>query len=82
MIEPDLTAGDDGRDGSRRTACNPQRVLRWSSLYGGDPRRVLVVGCEPATFGPEDEGQMGLSEPVRRLLDEAITLVETLVRQI
>jgi hypothetical protein len=37
-----------------------------------------VVGCEPATLGPE-EGQMGLSEPVEAAVDEAVGLIESLI---
>jgi hydrogenase maturation protease len=43
--------------------------------------RVLLVGCEPATFGPE-EGQMGLSETVEAAVQGAIEMVESLVAEI
>ena len=39
---------------------------------------VSMVGCEPATFGPE-EGQMGLSPAVAAAVDEAVGLIESLV---
>ncbi len=45
------------------------------------PGRVLVVGCEPATFGPEELGQMGLSDPVAAAVPGAIELVERLVAE-
>ena len=48
---------------------------------GGALKRILLVGCEPATLGP-DEGQLGLSEPVQAAVDEAVTLVLDLVREI
>jgi hydrogenase maturation protease len=48
---------------------------------GGPLKRVLLVGCEPGTLGPE-EGQMGLSEPVEAVIDEAVKLVEALVAKI
>jgi hypothetical protein len=41
----------------------------------------LLVGCEPATLGPE-EGQMGLSEPVESAVDEAVKLVQSLITKI
>ena len=44
---------------------------------GGQLKRVLVVGCVPATLGPE-EGQMGLSEPVTAAVDEAVKLIDSL----
>jgi hydrogenase maturation protease len=37
-----------------------------------------VVGCEPATLGPE-EGLIGLSAPVAAAVDEAVALVESLI---
>jgi hydrogenase maturation protease len=40
------------------------------------PRRVLVVGCEPASV---DEG-IGLSAPVSDAVPEAVRLIEELLR--
>ncbi|MEO6458193.1 MAG: hypothetical protein ABIO92_07955, partial [Chloroflexia bacterium] len=47
----------------------------------GRPENVYLVACEPATFGPEDEGQMGLSEPVQAAVGEAISMIETLLAE-
>ncbi len=82
VIEADLTDPGGTGVGMETHNINPMRVLDMVRAYGGDPRRVLVVGCEPATFGPEDEGQMGLSAPVAAVLDDAVRLVESLVQQI
>ena len=60
---------------------NPLAVLRMATNMGGQLKRVLLVGCVPATLGPE-EGQMGLSEPVTVAVDEAAKLVESLVTRI
>jgi hydrogenase maturation protease len=60
---------------------NPLAVLRMAMNMGGQLKRVLLVGCVPATLGPE-EGQMGLSEPVTAAVDEAAKLVESLVTRI
>jgi len=49
---------------------------------GGRPRRVVVVGCEPATLGDELEGSMGLSAPVESAVGGAIALIESLVAKI
>jgi hydrogenase maturation protease len=62
-------------------AMNPLNVLRMAASIGGELKRVLLVGCVPATLGPE-EGQMGLSEPVSAALDEAANLVDSLVTRI
>jgi len=60
---------------------NPLNVLRLAQSMGGPLKRVLLVGCEPGTLGPE-EGQMGLSEPIEGAVDEAVRLVEALVGKI
>jgi hydrogenase maturation protease len=46
---------------------------------GGEQSRVLLVGCEPLDFGPEEEGKLGLSETVQAAVDEAVAMIETLV---
>jgi hydrogenase maturation protease len=48
---------------------------------GAPLRRILLVGCEPATLGPE-EGQMGLSEVVENAVERAVTLTESLVSSV
>jgi hydrogenase maturation protease len=48
---------------------------------GGSLKRVLLVGCEPATLGPE-EGLMGLSEPVTAAVPEAVELVESVIKRV
>jgi hypothetical protein len=48
---------------------------------GGPLKRMLLVGCEPATLGP-DEGLMGLSQPVNGALAEAVNLVESVINKI
>jgi hypothetical protein len=48
---------------------------------GAPLQRILLVGCEPATLGPE-EGQMGLSELVENNVDRAVTLTESLMTRI
>ena len=60
---------------------NPLNVLRMAVSMGGELKRILLVGCVPATLGPE-EGQMGLSEPVSGAVDQGAKLVETLVTRI
>jgi hydrogenase maturation protease len=62
-------------------AMNPMNVLCMATSMGGQLKRVLLVGCVPATLGP-DEGQMGLSEPVSAAVDEALKLINSLVTRI
>jgi hydrogenase maturation protease len=59
-------------------AMNPLSVLRAVKSMGGAPGRVLIVGCEPADLG-SDDGRLGLSEPVKAAVDEAIVMIESLV---
>jgi hydrogenase maturation protease len=84
VIEPDLT--DLNSPGMQHGfvephAVSPVNVLRIAASMGGQLKRVLLVGCVPATLGP-DEGQMGLSEPVTAAVDAAVKLVESLVARI
>jgi hydrogenase maturation protease len=59
---------------------NPMKVLGMVKSMGGQFKRILLVGCEPETFGPE-EGQMGLSAPVEAAVDQAVRIVESLVER-
>ena len=56
---------------------DPVQVLRMVQSLGGQPRRVLVVGCEPASLGGE-EGAMGLSPEVEAAVDPAIEMIQEL----
>jgi hydrogenase maturation protease len=84
VIEPDLGELDEpaGQDVLMEThGMNPLRVLGLVKELGGEPKRIVVVGCEPATTGPE-EGAVGLSEPVRAAVGEAVTIVDSLIAQV
>ena len=54
-------------------------VLQLLNSLGGEVKRMLVVGCEPATVEPEAPGAMGLSAPVRAAVDQAIRVIEHLI---
>lgn len=58
---------------------DPTKVLRVVETLGGGCQRVLLVACEPETFGDEETGAMGLSPPVAAAVDEAVMAVERLV---
>jgi len=75
VLEPRAAVPNEGFEPHRLT---PDHVLAWA-LAGGAPKRLRVVGCEPATFAPSEEG--GLSEPVELAVKEAVGLVEALVRK-
>lgn len=84
VIEPDVKALNDP-DASHATveahSMNPESVLRMARAMNIEVKNILLVGCEPETFGGE-EGQMGLSASVESAVDEAVKLVESLVNRI
>jgi hydrogenase maturation protease len=84
VVEPDLTALNSANATQIAVdahAMNPMNVLCMAKSMGAPLQRILLVGCEPATLGPE-EGQMGLSEVVQDAVERAITLTESLVNRI
>jgi hydrogenase maturation protease len=84
VIEPDVSdlgGPDDQQSAVEAHSMNPLNVLRLATSMGGPLKQVLLLGCEPETLGP-DEGQMGLSDPVEAVVDEAVKLVESLIAKI
>jgi hydrogenase maturation protease len=84
VIEPDLKSLDSPeapRTPIEAHAMNPESVLRMAHAMNIKVKNVLLVGCEPETLGG-DEGQMGLSAPVEAAVEEAVTLVESLIDQV
>ena len=84
VIEPDLNElNEPGAQAMMVEAhtMNPMRALGLALSMNCELNRVLLVGCEPATFGPE-EGQMGLSETVEAAVQGAVEIVESLVAEI
>jgi hydrogenase maturation protease len=84
VIEPDLNSLNtpEGEQAAVDAhSMNPMNVIRMAKSMGGELKRILLVGCEPETLGPE-EGQMGLSAPVAAAVDEAVKVVESIVEKI
>jgi hydrogenase maturation protease len=86
VIEPDLNMSAPAAAEVAHTtvdahSMNPMNVIRMAKSMGGDLKRILLVGCEPLTLGP-DEGAMGLSEPVAAMVEEAANRIESLVETI
>jgi hydrogenase maturation protease len=83
-IEPDLNELNDMAAEAalpEAHALDPLRILALARSMGGELKRLLLLGCEPLTLGPEG-GQMGLSEPVMAAADEAVKMIESLVAEI
>ena len=84
VIEPDLKALDDPEAPQavvEAHSINPMSVLRMARAMNIEPKNVLLVGCEPASLGGE-QGEMGLSAPVERAVEDAVKLVESLIEKI
>jgi hydrogenase maturation protease len=82
LVEPDLNKLDE-LDPSIVDAhgMNPLNVLRMAKSMNPNLKNVLLIGCEPATFGGE-EGTMGLSEPVGAAIDGAVQMIVSLISKI
>ena len=84
VVEPDLSSLNSPNSSQIAVdahAMNPMNVLCMAKSMGAPLQRILLVGCEPATLGPE-EGQMGLSELVENAVGRAVALTESLVTRI
>jgi hydrogenase maturation protease len=90
VIEPNLDTGvpdpsdmpDHGQGAFQGHAMTPAAVFALVRTLGGNPSRVLIVGCEPESFGDENIGQMGLTETVERAVATGADTVEQLVRDL
>jgi hydrogenase maturation protease len=78
VIEPDIADFKDDPASVEPHAMDPMRILGLARLIGVSLRNVRIVGCEPATFGPPDEGQMGLSACVSVAVEQAVEVVQDL----
>jgi hydrogenase maturation protease len=80
-MEPDMSASTEAppSGGFDAHSMNPVAVLQMVSALGGKCAPLLVVGCEPATIEPSEEGDIGLSSPVRAAVDEAVAAIEQLI---
>ena len=77
VIEPDLASLEDPSASSLNAhAMDPVSVLTLVKALGGQCNRILVIGCEPEDAGEQEDGSMGLSEPVRAAIDEAIRAID------
>ena len=87
VIEPalgDADVSDSEQPLIEMHGMDPVKVLRMVRSMGGQFHRVLLVACEPESFGTEEEGdgRIGLSRPVEAAVDEAVRLIESLVADI
>jgi hydrogenase maturation protease len=87
LIEPEPTSAGVPENGEFLIdphSLDPAKVLRVVAALGGRTKRVMLLGCEPASVGWDDDPTVlpGMSEPVQAAVDEAVRLVESLVQSI
>ncbi len=81
LVEPDLSRLDEQPQAVVEThGMNPMNVLRMAAAMNRNLGKILLVGCEPASFGPE-EGQLGLTEQVESAVDEAVSMVVSVIEK-
>jgi hydrogenase maturation protease len=60
----------------------PARVLATARSLGQVSAAIYILGCEPADFGAEAEGRMGLSPAVAAAVPEAVKMVRQLAERL
>lgn len=75
LLEPNLAALSSMRAVPDAHALDPVSVLVTLRQLGGEPGRVLVVGCEP----DDTSDRMGLSPRVAAAVDVAAEMVEDVI---
>ncbi|MGH7847363.1 MAG: hypothetical protein ACREQW_19630, partial [Candidatus Binatia bacterium] len=83
-IEPDLTELEnmDSQAMAVEThGMNPLKVLSMARSMGVEFRRMILVGCEPGELDDDEEGRLGLSAPVSASVNEAASMVESIIHE-
>jgi hydrogenase maturation protease len=83
LLEPEIE--EEGEVVLDTHGMDPLKVIKLARALGAKPTRTLVVGCEPQVVisGEDYEDMlMELSEPVRAAVEEAVKLVESLVKEV
>ena len=79
LIEPDLSELDSWTMRCLMAhSMNPVSVLHMLRTLGCRPKKLYLVGCEPAVL-ESDDGEMGLSESVQAAVPQAIEMIESLM---
>jgi hydrogenase maturation protease len=81
VVEPDCDELNDNAAAVEPHAMDPFRILGLARSMGAVLSNVRIVGCEPATFGPPDEGQMELSACVSAAVEQAVAVVQGLITE-
>lgn len=74
VIEPRLESA-----GAMQThEMGPAKALAAAKAMGAVLTNVVIVGCEPESFGSEESPQMTLSQQVEVAVEEAISLIQAM----
>jgi hydrogenase maturation protease len=79
LMEPAVEAG--GLVDLQGHSMDPAQVLRNARAMGRITARVLVVGCEPDSFGDPEDGQSGLSARVEAAVEPAMALIQEVLAE-
>jgi len=84
VLELSLDDAAEGEDGALVEAHNldPARVLRLASTLGADPRRPILVGCEPTPIDALEDFGMEMSTAACAAVDAAVPLIVSLVARL
>lgn len=84
LIEPEPLTDDPDPSDLMMSAhdLDPAKVLRLVRAMGGTCDRILLVACEPLTFGDEHDGAMGLSPPVAAAVDRGAEMVRQVLDEL
>ncbi len=84
VIEPEKLAGTPAPEDLLMSPheLDPAKVLRVATTLGSPCKRIILIACEPLTFGNDQDGFMGLSVPVASAVDRALTVVDELLHEL
>jgi hydrogenase maturation protease len=82
VIEPDLQSLPESDPALDAHSLDPVKVLAFARSMGANLKRIVVVGCEPASLCEEQGGGMGLSTEVEAAVGEGATIIRDLVEKL
>ena len=84
LLEPDVDAlaAEQPQPELDGHGLSPARVLQYIRALGGPLPQLRLVGCEPATFGSEEQTPTGLSPAVSAAVSQAVALLLSLVEEL
>lgn len=80
-IEPQLKFEDPESEVVNAHSLDPVSALNLVRQMGGSCGRMVVVGCEPESFGEESDGRMGLSPAVLGAVEPALEMIEAVIAE-